>query len=104
VIVGESDMSEGIGAAKSRLAQARQPGVLAGEETHLSDKGGQDLPLEDAGDGSLSLSLGPQGEKGEGEGASFGGAIEDLPIAQLATPAERDGAGADSAEREGDLA
>ncbi len=50
------------------------------------------------------MGLRPDRKEGIGQRHALAGAVEDLPVAQLAAAAQGDAAGADAAERKGDLA
>ena len=66
-------------------------------------KGGVSGAFEHADDGLLPLLLKMEGEEGEGKAHPLVGAVEDLPVAEIAPAAERDRARPDSSERKSDF-
>src|SRR5262249_1351178 len=107
-VVAEAQLGDRVGAGEGGLAQPRQATDEAGREPVTVDERRQELALEDARDGRPGLPArgrgpAPEGEEGEGQVATLGGPVEQLPVAELAAAAERDRAGADPTEREGDF-
>src|SRR5262249_49324884 len=82
-----------VGQALARRARVAEPARVRGAERRLQ---GSKL-------GGVALGAGPEGHEAEGQRPSLRGAVEDLPIAELAAATERDRARADPAERERDL-
>ena len=81
-----------------------EEGAVAGE---LPDAVEFDDATELAVGGGVGVGAGADGEEravvaGEDGGVALGGALYDFPIAEIATTAEGDGAGADAPEREGE--
>ena len=86
-----------IGEALKRAQPERRQAVAAGVR-RLEPR------FKHAAHGLAALWLRPDREEGIWQLGALAGAVEDLPVAQLAAAAQRDRAGADAAERKGDLA
>src|SRR5206468_1421404 len=83
--------------------QARQAGDLRRRQARAAAVGRQEAPFEDASDGLTALTTDPGGEESVRKRAVLPRPVEDLPIAELASPTQRHRPRSDSAEREGDL-
>jgi hypothetical protein len=102
-VVLEADARKWISALKRRFAKARQARHEIVLETEGADEGRKIFPLEHARRRRAALRMRADGEKRARERVSLARAVEQLPVLQIAAPAQRDRAGPDAAERKGDL-
>lgn len=100
--VGEVDVGEREFAGEGSGGEAREAGGILRAEAVLAFVGRLITGFENVGDRFSTADLRPDGGEGVGEVVAFIGAVEDFPIAELASAAKAERSGSDAAEGEGD--
>ena len=102
--IAELDAAEGVRGIKATFAEARQAVVGHGRAHLAFIIGGMNDPLKRGGCFASVGGSGVQAEKRLLQVETLGRTVHDLPVMQVAAPAERDDARADAAERQANLA
>ena len=111
VRVAQAKLRQRIGGVERGVGEARQTVVGRGRAERALEVHGVEIAFQQSRDRRLVLGLHAGSEEGAGLGhvarhghlgdEALGGAVDDLPVAEISPPAERDGAGADAAEGHG---
>ena len=100
--IGEIDARQRELAGEGGAGETQEAGSVLGAESAGAFVGRLDARFEHARDGLARAGLRPDRGERIGGRVALIGAVEDLPIAQIAASAERDRAGRDAAERKRD--
>ena len=108
VRVGQAKLRQRIGGVERGVGEARQAMVRRGRTKRALELHRVEIAFEQPRDRWPALGLHASGKEGAGLGhvardghggdEALGGAVDNLPVAEIAAPAERDGPGADAAD------